>query len=339
MSDFKTVRGFEDIWRPPVMPLRRSARAILTPRGDGLRAKVVRVVNRATEVMVKVTGRTREAGHARAHLDYISRNGAVELEDRDGAILSGRSDVKEVAEGWAETALLDSRRRAGTPFTHSIVLSMPAQTEATAVRDAARAFAQEVFAERHDYVFALHTDADHPHVHIAVRSRGDDGSRLNPKKADLWHWREVFAERLRERGVEAEATRRRVRGVTRKPERMALRQMRERHEAGRGEPARVRRAAWHEASRAAFGPDAAKPPWETRLIDRQASIRSIWLAQARLLLESPEPADRALGVRAAAFVRAMPAPDTQRLAMARELRAAATKATDRSDGERRGRDR
>jgi len=321
MSDFRTAPGFEDIWRPPVRPLRRSARAILAPRGDGLRAKVTRVVNRAPEVMVKVTGRTREPGHAGAHLDYISRNGAVELETRDGVILFNRADVREVAEGWAEAALLDRRRRTGTPFTHSIVLSMPADIEVTAVRDAARAFATEVFAERHDYVFALHTDADHPHVHIAVRSLGDDGTRLNPKKADLWHWREVFAAKLRERGVEAEATPRRVRGVTRKPERMAVRQMRERYEAGRGEIPRVRRSALHEAAKAAFGGGVDRPPWEARMMARQSTIRTLWMAQARLLLESGNPADRALGARAVTFINAMPAPDTQRLALAREMRA------------------
>ncbi|RAV24172.1 hypothetical protein DQE84_17035, partial [Staphylococcus warneri] len=82
-------------------------------------------------------------------------------------------------------AMLDSRRRANTPFSHSVMLSMPAGTDATVVRDAARAFAQEVFAERFDYVFALHTDAEHPHVHIAIRSLGDGGVRLNPRKADL----------------------------------------------------------------------------------------------------------------------------------------------------------
>jgi hypothetical protein len=33
------------------------------------------------------------------------------------------------------------------------------------------------------------------------------GKRLNPRKSDLHRWRETFAERLREWGVDAEATR------------------------------------------------------------------------------------------------------------------------------------
>lgn len=327
MSDFQTVPGFEDVWRPPTGPQRRTARAILTPRASGgagseVRARLARVVRRAPEVMVKITGRTREAGHVRAHLDYISRNGALELEDSVGTILDGRDAVREVAQDWEAAALLDSRRRASTPFSHSVMLSMPAGTDATVVRDAARAFAQEVFAERFEYVFALHTDADHPHVHIAVRSLGESGMRLNPKKADLETWRQVFAQALRDRGVEAEATPRRARGVTRKAERMPIRRLRERQEAGVGGPARTVRAAYQEAAQAAFGKDASRRPWETKLVERQARVRGLYLAQARLLGRSADPRDRALAARVEAFVRAMPQPDSRRLALARELRAA-----------------
>lgn len=326
MSDFQTVRGFEDVWRAPVLPLRRTARAILTPRGSptggDARARLARVAGRAPEVMVKVTGRTRDPGHLRAHLDYISRNGELEVEDRDGALITGRPAIRELVDDWSAIALADSRRRATTPFSVSVVLSMPADTDPTTVRDAARAFAREVFADRFDYVFALHTDAQHPHVHLAIRALGSQGERLNPKKADLETWRQAFAQALRDRGVEAEATPRRARGVTRKPERTPLRKIRERHEAGHGEPAKVRRAAYREAAKAAFKGETAQTPWETRLLERQAKVRALYLAQAQLLRRSGDPSDRVLGAKVEAFVRSMPQPDSQRLALARELRAA-----------------
>lgn len=326
MSDFQTVRGFEDVWRAPVLPLRRTARAILTPRGSGTggdtRARLVRVAGRAPEVMVKVTGRTRDPGHLRAHLDYISRNGELEVEDRDGALITGRPTIRELADDWSAIALADSRRRATTPFSVSVVLSMPAETDPATVRDAARAFAREVFADAFDYAFTLHTDAQHPHVHLAIKALGDQGERLNPKKADLETWRQVFAQALRDRGIEAEATPRRARGVTRKPERTPLRKIRERHEAGQGEPTKVRRAAYREAAKAAFKGEAARTPWETQMLDRQAKVRGLYLAQAQLLRRSSDPVDRALASKVEAFVRTMPQPDSQRLALARELRAA-----------------
>lgn len=326
MNDFQTVRGFEEAWRPPVKPRRRTPQTILksgsTSGRDDVRARLTRIVNRAPEVMVKVTGRTRDPGHLRAHLDYISRNGELEMEDRDGAVVAGRPAVKELAEDWSRAALADSRRRANTPFSLSLVLSMPADTDPATVRDAARAFAREVLADRFDYVFALHTDAQHPHVHLEVRSLGDHGERLNPKKVDLDTWRQVFAQALRDRGVEAEATPRRARGITRKAERTPLRKLRERHEAGQGEPAKVRRSAYHDAAKAAFGGKAVPEPWERRLLERQAYVRRLYLAQAGILLQSPGTADRALGAKVQAFVRSMPRPDSQRLALARDLRTA-----------------
>lgn len=324
MTDFQTVHGFEEVWRPPARPRHVRPQAILSPGGVGLsvRPRLARVAGRAPEVMVKVTGRIRDPGHLRAHMDYICRNGALEVEDRDGAVFDNREAVRELADDWSAFALADPRRRANTPVSLSLVLSMPAETDPTVLRDAARAFARETFADRFDYAFALHTDADHPHVHLEVRALGDNGERLNPKKADLEAWRQAFAQALRDRGVEAEATPRRARGITRKAERMPLRKMRDRHEAGRGEPARVQRAAYREAAKAAFGGQTTRTPWETRLLERQARVRGLYLAQAQLLGRSPDATDRTLGAKVEAFVRSMPQPDTRRLALARELRAA-----------------
>jgi hypothetical protein len=113
--------------------------------------------------MVKVTGRTRDGVHLKAHLDYIARHGDLELETSDGWALHGKDGVRELAEDWAAFAAQDSRRRANTPISLSVVLSMPKGSDPLVVRDAARGFAQAVFDERFDYAFALHTDAQHPH--------------------------------------------------------------------------------------------------------------------------------------------------------------------------------
>jgi hypothetical protein len=338
VTDFQMVHGFEEVWRPPARP-----RRVITPNllhggssgaGQDIRARLARIANRAPEVMVKVTGRSRDPGHLRAHLDYISRNGKLDLETQDGAIIGGRSGVADLADGWSAEQLADPRSRANAPFNHNLVLSMPEGTDPVRLRDAARAFAEDMFAGRHDYVFTLHTDTPRPHVHLSICSRDHAGERLNPRKADLEQWRQVFAEKLRQRGVEAEATPRRARGVTRKPVRGPLRRMQDRHAAGQGGMARVRRSAYQEAAKAAFG-TTERPVWESRTADRQAKVRGLYLAQAQLLQRSPDPTDRTLGARVEAFVRSMPQPDSQRLALARELRAAAR----RHDGPSRDRTR
>lgn len=337
MTDLQTVHGFEDVWRPPVASRARLTRAVLKPatgaNGAEVRARLVRVANRAPEVMVKITGRTRDPGHLRAHLDYISRNGELELETQDGGLIGSRAAIKDLAVDWAAEQLADRRTRADAPFSHSIILSMPAGTNPLALRDAVRAFAADTFAGRHEYVFTLHTDTPRPHVHLSICSRGHTGERLNPKKADLERWRQDFARALRDRGVESEATPRRARGVTRKAERTPLRKIGDRHEAGKGAMARVRRAAYQEAAKAAFQGDAGPRPWERRTLERQAGVRRTYLAQAALLKGSPDPKDRALGEKVETFVQSMPAPDSRRLALARELRAANRQMTqDRSPG-------
>jgi hypothetical protein len=336
VNAFTTVLGFEDVWRPPVRPRRRTPEAVLRPRpgsapGVDVRARLTRLVGRVPEVMVKVSGRTRDPGQLHAHLDYIARHGGLALEDRDGALLETHADIRELAEDWGALALADPRRRATTPISLSLVLSMPAGTPPLAVRDAARAFGVELFADRFDFAFVLHTDAPHPHVHMVVRSLGDRGERLAPKKADLEAWRQVFAQALRDRGVDAEATPRRARGVTRKAERPSLRRMRGRHTAGLGDLPRIQRSALHQAAEAAFQGANDVPPWERRLLARQQRIRGLYLAQAGLLQRSHDDADRLLGRKVEAYVRAMPAPDTQRLALARELRAANAKLRDGAD--------
>lgn len=325
MSDFRLIEGFEDVWRSPAGPRRVTPRTILhagRTGGEDLRGRLTRLANRAPEVMVKVTGRTRDAGHLRAHLDYISRNGELPLELADGARAEGRAEVGEIADAWAFEALADPRRRVDSPMSHSIILSMPAGSDALTVRDAASAFAADVFAGRHDYVFTLHTDTPRPHVHLSVCSRGRAGDRLNPKKADLDHWRQRFAQALRDRGLAAEATPRRTRGVTRRAERGPVRRLRDRHDAGAAAMPRVRQSAFREAAKTAFQGDSAPRAWERASLRRQQQIRSLLLSQADLLLSSPDPEDRRLGGAVKRFVDEMPRPDFQRLALARQLRAA-----------------
>jgi hypothetical protein len=324
VSDFRTVPGFEDVWRPASGGRRRPQTVLgkLAGAPPDLRARLARVVRKTPEVMVKVTGRTRDPGHLRAHLDYISRNGKLELEGADGARLTDREAVRDLADDWSFAAFTDARTRANSPLSLSVILSMPAGTDPLKVRDAAASFAAEVFGERFDYVFALHADEPHPHVHLTIACRGHDGQRLNPKKADLESWRQVFAQALRDRGVDAEATPRRARGVTRKAERGPIRRIRERREQG-GPVGRIQRAATLSAAQRPFGAAATAGAWEAAIDRRQQRVRTLYLAQARMLRTTGEPADDALARAVETFVANMAAVETQQQILARELRTSA----------------
>jgi type IV secretion system T-DNA border endonuclease VirD2 len=179
------------------------------PDIDVARAKLARIARGAPEVVVKVTGRQKGSSHVEAHLTYIGRAGDVEIETRDGEILTSKEDILERAEEWSDTLYWRER---STVSSVSMILSMPEGTDPEAVLGAVRAVAQRELSDNHDYVMALHTDTPRPHVHLTVQAEGLDRNRFNPRPADLHRLRERFAQELRERGVEAEATPRRARG-------------------------------------------------------------------------------------------------------------------------------
>ena len=91
---------------------------------------------------------------------------------------------------------------------------MPPGTPSDKVLQAVRKLALNEWQLKHRYAMALHTDDDHPHVHVVVKAVNEQGVRLNIKKATLRAWRQQFASNLRELGVAANATERAVRGET-----------------------------------------------------------------------------------------------------------------------------
>src|SRR5690606_1818164 len=171
------------------------------------------------------------------------------------------------------------------------------------------------FGERFAYVFVLHDEGRHPHVHLTVRMSGRGGERLNPRKADLQLWRETFARRLRERGLEAEATPRRARGVVRKAERLPVRKLRERFAAGQAEAPRVLAAA----VRSALEDPEAPAPWRAALAERRRRIARALLAEAVRLAGSQKAADRALGEAIVRFWRARPPIETRAQAIVSQV--------------------
>ena len=224
---------------------RRGPNGRLSPQEVAL---VVRTLRRTPEVMVKVSGGARSSAGAVAHLKYIDRHGELELETDEGIRLKGGDAERSVVEDW-ELDLLAARSRSpyrGTAgrkpskLVHNIVLSMPSGTSPEKLLAASRNFARDEFALKHRYLMALHTDQQHPHVHLVVKAVGEDGGRLNIRKATLRGWRRDFAAQLRAQGVAANATERAVRGQVRPPVRDGIYRA-----AGRGELRRGQESSMH----------------------------------------------------------------------------------------------
>lgn len=251
-------------------------------RTGKLRAKANRVARGATEVMVKITGFGKGAGHVKAHLDYITRNGKMEMENDRGEVFTGKEDVKELFSDWKKD-FSDGERRKNQRDTMHMVLSMPEGTDSESVKRAVREFTKDTFGGKHEYVFVLHTDEPHPHCHVTVKCKGFDGTRLNPRKADLQQWREGFADKLRDQGVDAEATPRGSRGVVKKAEKSVLRHIERGDKSHEPRVAKVKAAKIKEAAKELTSDVNTPHPWEEVIKKKQQEIRNQWLVIAEAL--------------------------------------------------------
>jgi hypothetical protein len=200
----KTITGTHiELSRPNVSALR-------SPRV--MKASIRAAARKAPEVMVKISGSAKGMRQARAHFDYITRDGQLSLENESGELIEGKAALQDLTNEW-RYGLFGMPEVGRRRETLNIVLSMPAGTDREAVRNAAADFGRRQFGKERPYVFVAHEDEPHPHVHLCVKVLGPEGTRLNPRKADLQLWREQFAESLREHGISASATPRRARGT------------------------------------------------------------------------------------------------------------------------------
>ena len=215
----------DKLFYPPVRKIKKLAvrplswtKVLLPNKSSEIRAQIARTTKKSPEVMVKITS-NKNAGKGmtaiRNHLDYISRNSKVTLEDHEGRTLTSRADLKDLKEDWSHDTPEVSQRREAI----NVMFSMKKGTPTDEVKEAVREYLTEEFGGKHEYVFALHTDTDNPHVHAIIKIapiRKKD-KRLNPRKKDLQRWREGFAENLRKLGIDANATPRKTRGVVQQP--------------------------------------------------------------------------------------------------------------------------
>ena len=149
-------------------------------------AQIQRAVHRVPEVMVKVTGGGGSVGAVGAHFRYISRKGELSMETDEGERIADREAQKALLRDWhleltagQYRAPRDGRTTARrSKLVHNVVLSMPSPTPPEKVLAAARKFAREKFGAQHRYVMALHTDQQHPHVHLVVKAESEEGRRL-----------------------------------------------------------------------------------------------------------------------------------------------------------------
>ena len=266
------------------------------------------------EVMVRITGRQHGGGHVLANFSYISRLGhgsekELALHTSEGDVLRDGRDMQELAQDWHEWEMGGGARRAGATSI-SMILSMPTGTDPERLQEAALAFAGEEFANR-SWVASLHVDRDHPHVHLTFARRDLDGRRFHPDRDDLFRYRQRFAQKLRDRGIEANATPARARGIDPAHEPIAARKVREKGEVPRIDRSRAERV---QRLREQGLPD----PAQAALADRQAAVRATYERSIAELSASPSMVNQMVAKSVGRFVAAMPAPEPNSVRAARD---------------------
>ncbi|OLP54646.1 hypothetical protein BJF92_08815 [Rhizobium rhizosphaerae] len=124
--------------------------------------------------------------------------------DKAGAFVAqhevgGERSIADEARDWKQDLRSQQRR----DVAH-IVLSAKPGTAKEAFVGAARAMLASEFSG-HRFLFTLHEDRNHLHVHAVVKMVSETGKRLHPKIEDLRRWRAVLAHEARERNIPMDA--------------------------------------------------------------------------------------------------------------------------------------
>lgn len=180
-----------------------------------------------TEVVVKITSKSKNFNSINRHIDYITRNGKIdfylptnEVEKEQVEYRVGLSAGEEI------TAPTDSKIRNlvksqynnfmdkddEKSLTYNMIFSMKDYAgvnefsfDPQLVRKAAIHTIEKHYPNNF-FVAALHTDTNNPHCHICLKIRDNNGKRIDIRKYDLIKLRQTFANELCKRDIEATAT-------------------------------------------------------------------------------------------------------------------------------------
>ena len=286
-----------------------------------------RTLSRVPEVMIKVEGGGKTAADTKRYMDYISRDGQLPATDDNGEKIAGKEAVKDLHRKWD----MDMGRGQGALHqSFNLVLSMPKGTDPDKLFVAVQRWAADQLPN-HEYMMALHTPEtdpdpnppDHPHVHIALKAEDRDGKRIHIRKPMINTWREAFAEQLREQGIEANATRRRDRGVSKKAKSSAEWHVDKKFKEGKVrkdgvpyEPSKAQAARFVEVAQELRDGIEKPKPWEAAMAARRRDVLRDYKADvARLRAEG----DVELAEKVERFAAKFPPLETERHQMQRAI--------------------
>ena len=158
--------------------------------------------------MIKISSYSHNSGAVWDRVNYVARDGELEVEAPDGEKLD-QVALEQMVADWSAGEGEENRSR----IAMSAIVSFSAGVDKEQATETARQFFGEAFGKNHDYVFAAHEDTKNFHVHVVVRSHGYDGKQLRIGPDDIQELRELLAEKAHEQGIELDASPRWARGL------------------------------------------------------------------------------------------------------------------------------
>ncbi|WP_104722727.1 MobP1 family relaxase [Helicobacter mesocricetorum] len=163
-----------------------------------------------TEVVVKITSGSKNLQALSRHINYISREGNVELISNDFDRYMGEDEILEVKRIFKnEGAPIPLYKEGIKEKRHTINMVFSMKEHSTTPKEKlqqATITALKRMYPNNFFVVAFHNDTDNPHCHVCLKVADKNGKRINPRKADLANLRTEFAKALNELGIEAKAT-------------------------------------------------------------------------------------------------------------------------------------
>ena len=218
--DAVTGEVFQDGWsriRGSMQGLHVSKQRQLVRAATGHRAAVFKAIR---------GGGTNSKSELSNQLGYLTTK-STHIVDSSG-FLDGKSkldnrEIKDLTERFAKRWSAGFKPKLGQ--TTHMLMSFPIGTDGEDVRDIASDVAERFFQtdEGHfDYIIAVHEDRDHPHAHIVLNRRSQEGEFFYLERNHRFNYddfRLAMVEEAEKYGVRLEATRRIDRGVVHYPPR------------------------------------------------------------------------------------------------------------------------
>lgn len=154
--------------------------------------------------IVKITGGSSGYKSLSNHIDYISRNGSIDLISSDGSVFKNMEKQQAKREMSAVNEnLLPQNDFNKCKQTYNIVFSMPvSKRKKQKLIDAVYETLKEQFEDNY-FLIALHEDKDHPHVHVSLNKKSmKNGENIHLNKEILQNIKYLFSKKLIEKGLD-----------------------------------------------------------------------------------------------------------------------------------------